>query len=97
MPTGLMSPCHPSYFRGSRDPSHTSLESWVVFSLWNGASLVMFWVSIYSSPTLWPESSSREKKKKKLERDAFLSFLALPKSCWKKKSGQFLELLRGTE
>lgn len=79
MPTGLMSPCHPSYFRGSRDPSNTSLESWVVFSLWNGASLVMFWVSIYSSPTLWPESSSREKKKKKIGERCILVILGIAK------------------
>lgn len=69
-----------SSFRGSRDPSDTPLRFWVVFSLWNGASLAMICVSIYSSPTLRPESSSRaKKKKKKLERDAFLSFLACVK------------------
>lgn len=54
-----------SSFRGSRDPSDTPLRFWVVFSLWNGASLAMICVSIYSSPTLRPESSSRAKKKKK--------------------------------
>lgn len=73
---GLPAPHHPSYFRGSGDSPSASLQPRGGFL---AVELGFFsHVSIYSSPTLRPESSSREKEKN-LERDAFLSFLACGK------------------